>query len=126
MIKTILITLLSLVLAAAIVLTGLMFFYYPHCRQNKHVVNFGDSGDGKVYVMSCNVRCINPLDLGKKNWFYRADLLVKGIENSRPTVIGFQEVTKWQYSYLQDCLPEFLHDNLFCLQDASESQSADV
>ena len=62
---------------------------------------------GEVRVMSCNLRCLNPNDLGKKSWFYRADLILKNIESEAPTIIGFQEATKWQYAYLCDTLPEY-------------------
>ena len=53
-------------------------------------------------MMSCNVRCLTPLDLGKKSWFYRADLLVSDIAGQKPGIIGFQEATRWQYDYLTD------------------------
>ena len=62
---------------------------------------------GEVRVMSCNLRCLNPTDLGKKSWFYRADLILKNIESEAPTIIGFQEATKWQYAYLCDTLQEY-------------------
>lgn len=63
--------------------------------------------ENELRVMSCNVRCISPTDFGKKNWFYRADLIMQGIEKEQPSVIGFQEATKWQYSYLCDTLSSY-------------------
>lgn len=106
-IKKTVIAILILLLAAVIVLGGNMFFYYPHYLKSKTTVKTGDIESGQIRVMSCNVRCINPLDFGKKSWFYRADLLVKGIQNNSPTVIGFQEATKWQYSYLKESMPDY-------------------
>lgn len=106
-VKAILISILSLVIAAAIVLGGTMFFYYPHYRKNRTQLDVASPAEGEIRVMSCNVRCINPLDFGKKNWFYRADLLLKGIENYYPAIIGFQEVTKWQYNFLTSSLPQY-------------------
>lgn len=43
----------------------------------------------------------------KKSWFYRADLIIKNIQKNAPSVIGFQEATKWQYSYLVDSMPDY-------------------
>lgn len=59
---------------------------------------------GSITMMSCNVRCLTPLDLGKKSWFYRADLLLQNIAEQAPGIIGFQEATRWQYDYLVDVL----------------------
>jgi endonuclease/exonuclease/phosphatase family metal-dependent hydrolase len=55
-------------------------------------------------MMSYNLRCISPTDWGKKGWFYRADLIIDDIEEEKPGIIGFQEATKWHYSYLVDSL----------------------
>ncbi|MCQ2462424.1 MAG: endonuclease/exonuclease/phosphatase family protein [Clostridia bacterium] len=96
-----------LVLAAVLVLTGITFFHYPHYRREKQVVVPEKPADASIRVMSCNVRCLTPFDLGKRSWFYRANLIVNNIRSNAPTVIGFQEVTKWQYSYLTDTLPGF-------------------
>lgn len=109
-VKKFFLALLALVLAAVILFLGSMFFYYPHYKSSKKVLNFDGvqaQDNGKIRIMSCNVRCINPLDFGKKSWFYRADLLLNGINNYAPGVIGFQEATKWQYSYLVSSLPQF-------------------
>ncbi len=106
-IKRIVIVILSLVLVFAIGLTASMAVYYPHYRKNWAPVVFDSEGGTDIRVMSCNVRCITPFDFGKKNWFNRADLIANNIRNNMPTVIGFQEVTKWQYKYLRVVLPQF-------------------
>lgn len=97
------------VLIFAIVFCAEFFFWYPHYLKNKSesVIVPAGKDDGSVRIASCNVRCINPLDAGKKSWFYRADLLVKGLAVNTLDIIGFQEVTKWQYKYLQDSFPGF-------------------
>ncbi len=85
---------------------GILGFYYPHYKKAKQSISMDTSAlsAGEIRIMSANVRCLNPQDLGKKSWFYRADLILKNIEAEAPTVIGFQEVTKWQYAYLCDTL----------------------
>lgn len=90
-------------------MSAVEFWYYPHYKKNKVEISYTSvpAESNAISVMSCNVRCWNPQDTGKKNWLYRADLIVKNIENYQPTVIGFQEVTVWQYNYLKDCLVGF-------------------
>ncbi len=130
-IKRVVLSVVALLLVAVLVLCGITFFYYPHYTKSKRVedlsINKGLSSldDSYVRVMSCNVRCINPLDTGKRSWFYRADLLLNGIEKTYPGVIGFQEVTKWQYKYLTDALPEY--DSVVTYRDkAINSESCPV
>ena len=104
--KTILIilgSLLALVLVAAIVLVGNTFMYYPHYKENKEAVNI-EPKEENIKMMSYNLRCISPTDWGKKGWFYRADLIIDIIADEKPGIIGFQEATKWHYSYLVDSL----------------------
>lgn len=104
--KTILIilgSLLALVLVAAIVLVGNTFMYYPHYKENKEAVNI-EPKEENIKMMSYNLRCISPTDWGKKGWFYRADLIIDDITEEKPGIIGFQEATKWHYSYLVDSL----------------------
>ena len=104
--KTILIilgSLLALVLVAAIVLVGNTFMFYPHYKENKETVTIEPKEDN-IKLMSYNLRCISPTDGGKKGWFYRADLIIDDIAEEKPGIIGFQEATKWHYSYLVDSL----------------------
>lgn len=98
----------SFLTAAAVLAGNVMLFYYPKYQENKAEYEITVPVQGNTLrVMSCNVRCINPMDLGKKTWFYRADLVIKNIVNNAPGIIGFQEVTKWQYQYLCDSLPQY-------------------
>ena len=109
-IKRIALGLVSLILAAVIAGGCIVFGYYPHYRSMKKQYDVSGAltaDKDEIRVMSCNLRCINPLDTGKKSWFYRADLIMKNIENAAPGIIGFQEATKWQYKYLTESLPGY-------------------
>mgnify|MGYP002672350685 FL=1 len=110
---------LVLILVAAAITAFLLFRYYPHYKAKKKPAQFTDikEVDEPIRVMSANLRCINPLDTGKKSWFYRADLIIKNIGNNKPSIIGFQEATKWQYAYLKDCLTDF--DSVITYRDES-------
>ncbi len=103
-IKTVLISLVCLVLAVAIVLVGNTFLFYPYYNNNKETVEIQVENNGQIKMMSYNLRCISPTDWGKKAWFYRANLVIDDIENEKPGIIGFQESTKWHYKYLVDTL----------------------
>lgn len=107
--KKVLLSVLCIVFVAVLLAVGILGFYYPHYKkmQVPISVRYSERGTGEIRIMSANVRCLNPQDLGKKSWFYRADLILKNIEAESPTVIGFQEVTKYQYAYLREALPEF-------------------
>ena len=98
---------LSVLLAAVIVLAANTFWYYPHYKDNKSVAQINAENTESIKMMSYNLRCISPTDFGKKSWFYRADLIVDDIENEKPGIIGFQEATKWHYSYLQETFPQY-------------------
>ena len=99
MLLTVSATLLALLLAA----TMLLGWYFPRYLRRKQAVQIQPDG-GQITIMSCNLRCMTPLDLGKKAWFYRADLLVADIAAQLPGIIGFQEATRWQYDYMSDVL----------------------
>ena len=91
--------LLAIVLCAIVILG----WYFPRYLLRKEAVSIMPDS-GSITMMSANVRCLTPLDLGKKSWFYRADLLLSDIAAQKPGIIGFQESTRWQYSYLMDTL----------------------
>ena len=112
---------LCLVLVGAVLSVVSPYIYYLHYRKNKREISVPSKNlaQGEVRVMSCNLRCLTSHDTGKKSWFYRADLVLKGIENEAPCVIGFQECTKWQYRYLCDVLPEY--DSVITYRDDSKT-----
>lgn len=103
---------LALILIAVIV-TG---WYFPRYISRKEAVVMNPKADA-ITMMSCNVRCLTPLDLGKRSWFYRADLLVLDIAAQNPGIIGFQEATQWQYRYLVDVLQGY--DSVIDYRDQS-------
>ena len=102
--KWICLSIVALILVAGIAVGAEVFWYYPHLVQNKRELVAAEQSEGEIRVMSCNLRCITPLDPGKKSWFYRADLIVNNIEKENPGIIGFQEATKLQYKYMCDTL----------------------
>ncbi len=103
----------------ALVVVALIVFgwYYPHYKSNKEAVNIDVQNTQQIKMMSYNLRCISPEDLGKKSWFYRADLIIDDIQEQAPGIIGFQESTKWHYNYLVDSLPEY--DSIITYRDNS-------
>ena len=103
--------LLAILLVAVIVLG----WYFPRYLSRKEAVQLQPQGG--VTMISCNVRCLTPLDLGKKSWFDRADLLMQDIAAQAPGIIGFQEVTRWQYDYLVDVLTGY--DSVIDYRDKS-------
>ena len=107
----------SFMLAAVLLVVLLFFFqYWPRYLLRKRTITTEDR-EGYNTLISCNVRCMSLLELGKRSWFYRADLLLSDVEAASPDIIGFQEVTKWQYGYLMDCLKGF--DSIIEYRDQS-------
>lgn len=112
----IILIIIALLLAFIICWGGLMFWYYPHYKNNKREILIQEIyRENELRVMSYNLRCLAPTDLGKKTWFYRADLVIDSIEKEQPGVIGFQEATKWQYSYLCDTMKGY--DSIITYRD---------
>lgn len=116
-IKWICLSIVALILVAGIAVGAEVFWYYPHLMQNKRELVAAEQGAEEIRVMSCNLRCITPLDPGKKSWFYRADLIVNNIEKENPGIIGFQEATKLQYKYMCDTLTGY--DSVIEFRDKS-------
>ena len=109
---SILVALLAIILLAVIILG----WHFPRYLSRKEAITMTPE-EGIITMMSCNVRCLTPLDLGKKSWFYRADLLVLDIAAQNPGIIGFQEATQWQYRYLVDVLQGY--DSVIDYRDQS-------
>ena len=106
----------ALLIATVILWGTVMFWYYPYYRNNKTEVAIREIySENEVRVMSYNLRCLNPLDVCKKSWFYRANLIVKSIEDEQPGIIGFQEATKWQYNYMCDAMKSY--DSIITYRD---------
>ena len=77
----ILLSVVAVILVLTIAFSVSFYWYYPHYKEMKKEIEIQDIyRENELRVMSCNVRCISPTDLGKKSWFYRADLIMQGIE----------------------------------------------
>lgn len=107
------ITLVAVIVCALVV----FYWYWPRYALNKAPVELQPEDSGSITLMSCNLRCLTPLDLGKKSWFYRADLMVSDIAGQAPGIIGFQEATRWQYQYMVDVLAGY--DSVITYRDKS-------
>ena len=108
---------LALMLTVIAVAMCIMFRYYPHYLKHKAPVMLADTQSEEIKIMSYNVRCLTPMDMGQKSWYYRADLIMSDIASEAPGIIGFQEATKWQYRYLVDCMPQY--DSVITYRDKS-------
>ena len=114
-IKALLIGILCLILAAAIVLSCMLFWHYPRFAANRRSLSIS-AGDGpENKIMSYNLRLITPTDTGERSWFYRAEYVLADIEQEAPGIIGFQEATRWQYDFLVESLPD--HDSVITYRD---------
>ena len=96
-----------LILICGLVFCCLAFGHLPGYLIKKHPVVITPADGGGIRIMSCNVRYLEIRDFGKKSWFFRADKLLDDIAKQAPGVIGFQEVTKWQFDYLVDTMPGY-------------------
>ena len=91
-----------LLLVVALIPAGFRGGRYVRYLSRKEPISVAADAADSIKAMSCNVRCITDADKGVRNWYYRADLLIDDIEAEAPGIIGFQEVTPKQYTYLQD------------------------
>ena len=102
--KKIRLSILSLFLTFVVGFLVVYFWHLPGYLLKKEAIAMTPADNGPIRIMSCNVRYLALKDIGKKSWFYRADKLLGDIAKEAPGIIGFQEVTPWQYSYLVDTL----------------------
>ena len=115
--KMILKVVLSLLLVCVILASVVLLWYVPHYVSNTKTVDISRDEGEQITMMSYNLRCLTPLDLGKKSWFYRADLIMEDLKNEHPGIIGFQEATSWQYDYLVHTLQGY--DSVITYRDNS-------
>ena len=114
--KKVLLGILGGLLAIILIAVMILGWHFPRYLSRKEAFTMTPK-EGIITMMSCNVRCLTPLDLGKRSWFYRADLLVSDIAAQNPGIIGFQEATQWQYRYLVDVLQGY--DSVIDYRDES-------
>ena len=103
-IRKLIMYILAVVFFIRIIVLPNMYLYKYLKYENKIEILKSDEETNVFTVMSYNIRCKNLLDIGKKSWFYRADLIMKNIESIMPDILGFQEVTNQQYRYLKESL----------------------
>ena len=115
--KKILKTILSVLLCLVLMFCLVFFWHFPHYLREKEPVRINAEMNSGIRMMSYNLRCLTPLDLGEKSWFNRADLIMDDIAEQAPGIIGFQEATKWQYEHLVETLPEY--DSIITYRDNS-------
>ena len=91
------------ILLALVILAALLveFFFWPSYMLSEKRAVPGEDNDDEITVMSYNIRYFNPLDLGKRSWFYRASLVTEDVARVQPDIIGFQEVTWVHQGYLE-------------------------
>ncbi len=112
---------------AVIILSGivavvlfLLYWRVPNYLAKKEILEENTSFEtSQVKVMSYNIKCKLLWDMGEQTWYSRAHLIVEGIKEAAPGVIGFQEMTPEQYDYLCDILTgygaivEYRDDGIF-------------
>ena len=103
---------LALLLALILIV---LFFYVPRYWIVRREVSPALKSGEEITIMSTNVRFYNPLDLFKKSWFYRADLIAQDIETVSPDIIGFQEATFLHYNYLSNIMEGY--DSVMAYRD---------
>lgn len=114
--KKIICVVLAVILIAILVFAAIFFWHLPGHISRKQSVEIADAGS-EIRLMSCNLRCLTPLDLGDKSWFNRSALILEDIAEAAPDIIGFQEATRWQYGYMTDCLVGY--DSVITYRDKS-------
>ena len=106
-----------MLLVLVILASVAVLWYLPRYILNTQPVSISRDDGEVITMMSYNLRCLTPLDLGKKSWFYRAELIVEDLRNEHPGIIGFQEATSWQYDYLVQTLTGY--DSVITYRDDS-------
>ena len=79
-------------------------WYLPRFLTSDARVELSTEESDEITIMSTNVRCYAPDDLYHKSWFYRADLIIADVNNVKPDIIGFQEVSPLHYGFLQNAM----------------------
>ena len=82
-----------------------MFPAYLNYRKDQPSFDITQIADkDAITVVNANVRGFDQADKGNTHWFVRAPLFVKTLEKAAPDILGMQEVTKVQYTYLKKSL----------------------
>ena len=90
-----------------VIASVVLAIYVPKYIFDRNKVEPSAEVTEEITVMSSNVRFYNPFDFFKKSWFYRASLFVEDLNNVKPDVVGFQEVTYLHYNRLTKRMPDY-------------------
>lgn len=104
-----------LIILSIILLTIPNFYFFKYIFYAQKYQMKKNHFDNEFVVMSFNIRCWTFLDLWKRSWFYRADLIIDNVSAVEADIIGFQEVTSGQYHYLKDNLQGY--DSIITYRD---------
>lgn len=96
-----------LLLIAIVAFLFIQLFYLPSYLMDNSCVEISSEISDEITIMSTNVRCYSPDDLFEKSWFYRAPLIIEDINEVKPDIIGFQEVTFVHYDFLKKAMPDY-------------------
>lgn len=68
-------------------------------------IELNTEDNDEISVMTYNIRCINnEVDKGERSWFNRAFLIAKLLNETKPSIICFQEVKEEQLRFLKNFL----------------------
>ena len=77
------------------------------CACDEYTVECDDLDAGQIKIMSVNLRCVTSEDTGSRAWKHRKTLVAKNIQQTKPSIIGMQEVTPEQYEYCKKFLKNY-------------------
>ena len=97
----------TILLLAIVAFLVVQLWYLPRFLTSNARVELSTEESDEITIMSTNVRCYSPDDLFEKSWFYRADLIIADVNNVKPDIVGFQEVSPLHYGYLQNAMPDY-------------------
>ena len=113
-------------LISILLLTILICFFLIFLKKHSHskaengqIPEKTSQPTAEIHIMDYNIRYLTPSDSDTRNWSYRAGLIANGIEKDAPGIIGFQEVTKSQYTFLCETLTNY--DSIIMYRDSSKN-----
>ena len=103
----------SLLILAIVAFLVIQLWYLPRFLTSDARVELSTEESDEITIMSTNVRCYAPDDLFEKSWFYRADLIIADVNNVKPDIIGFQEVSPLHIGYLANAMVGYDYELMY-------------
>ena len=103
----------SLLILAIVAFLVIQLWYLPRFLTSNARVELSTEESDEITIMSTNVRCYAPDDLFEKSWFYRADLIIADVNNVKPDIIGFQEVSPLHIGYLANAMVGYDYELMY-------------